>query len=267
MNMKKNFLKKSCCFAAVLAMLTFTACGGSTNDTSASNDNAGNAAVESTEAAQNAETAEKEEVSVVSKETQYDLESGEVTAIVEYEYDEAGNRTQTTKKDVAGTVIEITKMECNAEGRVEKAVTTDTEGNVKSTVEYTFPDDKHETATNYDAEGNVLYTNSFEFDEQGNAKKVEVSIGDMLSTTDYENTYEGDKLVKATMSSNGEAAGYTDYEYDENDALVKQTNYASDGSVWSLIEYTNDENGNCVSSKTYSGEKLSNEKEYIVITK
>lgn len=247
--MKNNCLKKVCCLAVVMTTIVFASCGGSTSG----------------EVGENPDTSEQKARAVISKQIQYNYESGTVMAVTEYEYDKEGVRTQTIQKDAEGNIIATIKPEYNEDGKIAKEVTTDIEGNVTAVQEYVYEDDKHYTITYSDAEENILYAHKYEYDDKGGLIKLEMDLGNAVNVFSYENEYDGDKLVKAINFYQDEENGYVEYTYDEYGNSLKTTSYNSDGTVVSYTEYVCDADGNMSSSKTYTFDKLTMEVEYIVI--
>ena len=159
----------------------------------------------------------------------------EGTSQTVYTYDELGHCTQEDFTNFLNPNLDRTyKYTYNNDGRIE-------------TVEELAGERSLGTDTyTYDAHGNIAtrtpsalpmpITYNNEYDGDNLIKTSVTFMGRDMGTTTYE--YTGDLLVKASSLSGGELTSYITYAYDDNDNCITETHFDAEDNPVSVTSYS-----------------------------
>lgn len=223
-------------------------------------------------------------VALVAKETFYDG-NGEITSVVEYEYDGRGNRTKYTgnfpkinstaemtyEYDEQGCRIKCidvertqydsrenwTEYEYDASGRLAKETTFYEKGRIASQVSYKYDGRGNQTkVTEYDPNyGETVSDYVNEYDAAGNLVKVVCNYnGKMDYREEYAYDAAGNRIKYISYYPTGEILLWNEYEFDAAGNQIRYTVYKPDGSISYRVEYTYDAAGGQTGETAYKGD-------------
>lgn len=233
----KNFKRiAGILFVCLLAVAVLAACGDKTDNGGNNNDNKGGTIGE-----QHTHKGSGEWLADKDNHWKLCADDDEKTDLGEHVMDN-------TTCSVCGVVIE------EAEGAVTVSFLNDKSMVVRS--------------LKYDAEGNVTEElTDYVYDADGNVTTMKITAGDkVVYEAEYAVDEEGYNYEKAATTYNADGTKKY-FEYSNIGDILREAEYGADGSV--KYDYTTvhtyGDNAKKISEKTYSGEKLIKETNYIVL--
>lgn len=199
------------------------------------------------------ELAKPKDVYVLVKSTAFNSDGTE-SGYTEYEYDEVGNRTASTRYDSNGTISYV--GEYNAAGNPTKETRYNSDGTIDEVYKYEYDETGNQIKqTGYGSDGTIRYV--AKCDAAGNIIKDTNydSDGTINSVCEYEYEYDETGNHKVTgYDSGGNIVCEFEYEYDETGALIKEAlNFMKFGFFYSY-EYEYDEAGNQIKTTLYGSD-------------
>ena len=183
----------------------------------------------------------------------------------EYTYDDAGN-------------IRAEKVYLDGKPFLERTQNLSADGELYLASETVYMDDGAEDyyvydeksnyihTCSYDADGNVTYANDYEYSDDGSRTYVKTYYGDMLAEEqEYLVTEDGEQINLKYVLYN-EDGSYSVSEYDEHGYETLEGSYDASGKAESELRYENeyDAQGNRILRRTYQGDRLTEEMEFVI---
>lgn len=145
------------------------------------------------------------------------------------QYDEAGNREERSY-DAADTLISISQVTCDENGKRIKSVTYRADGTLASEIEKL--DSGVERTVGYNQNGTI----DFIEDEDESGTKTYAADGRLTMYSVYERNKKGQVVKWSHYGADGELLKYFVTEYDDAGNRISYTEYNPDGSVKGYLD-------------------------------